>query len=107
MFESCKNKAAAFEWLAYLATGKGQETWCTASGNIPVSKEVQKLPFFQNNRFMRTSIEGAPSAGIYPILPSTTEFISVVWPNTAGGALTGKLSAEEAMAALQKSLHGN
>lgn len=107
IFESCKNKQAAFDWLSYLATGKGQETWCVATGNIPVSKEVQKLPFFQNNRFMKASIDGAPFAGILPILPSTTEFISVVWPNTVGGALTGKLSAEEAMKTLQNSLHGN
>ena len=107
IFESCRNKEAAFEWLAYLATGKGQETWCVASGNIPVSREVQRLPHFQNNRFMRTSIEGAPFAGILPILPSTTEFISTVWPNTVAGALTGRMSAEEAMRTLQRSLHGN
>jgi len=107
MFESCKNKAAAFEWLAYLATGKGQTTWCTATGNVPVSKEVQKLPQFQNNRFMKASIDGAPFAGIIPILPTTTEFISVVWPNTIGGALTGKITAEDAMRTLQRSLHGN
>ena len=106
IFESCKNKAAAFEWLAYLATGKGQETWCTATGNVPVSKVVQKLPQFQNNRFMKASIDGAPFAGILPILPTTTEFISVVWPNTIGGALTGKITAEEAMSTLQKTLHG-
>jgi multiple sugar transport system substrate-binding protein len=107
IFESCKNKEAAFEWLAYLATGKGQETWCTATGNVPVSKEVQKLSQFQNNRFMKASIEGAPYAGILPILPSTTEFISVTWPNTVAGALTGRISAEEAMRTLQRSLHGN
>jgi multiple sugar transport system substrate-binding protein len=105
IFESCKNKEAAFEWLAYLATGKGQETWCTETGNVPVSKEVQKLPQFQDNRFMKASIDGAPFAGILPILPATTEFISVIWPNTIGGALTGQISAEEAMKTLQNGLH--
>jgi len=107
IFESCRNKEAAFEWIAYLATGKGQETWCVATGNVPVSREVQKLPHFQNNRFMKASIEGAPYAGIIPILPSTSEFISVVWPNTIGGALTGIISAEDAMRTLQRTLHGN
>jgi len=107
IFESCRNKEAAFEWIAYLATGKGQETWCVATGNVPVSREVQKLPHFQNNRFMKASIDGAPYAGIIPILPSTSEFISVVWPNTIGGALTGVVSAEDAMRTLQRSLHGN
>jgi multiple sugar transport system substrate-binding protein len=105
MFESCANKEAAFEWLAYLATGKGQETWCTETGNVPVSKTVQQLPFFQDNRFMKASIDGQPFAGIFPILPKTTEWISVIWPNTVAAALTGQATAEEAMAALQKGLY--
>jgi multiple sugar transport system substrate-binding protein len=107
MFESCKNKEAAFAWLAYLATGKGQETWCTITGNVPVSKDVQKLPQFQNNRFMKASIDGAPFAGIFPILPTTTEWISVIWPNTVSGALTGQITAEVALKTLQKGLYGN
>jgi multiple sugar transport system substrate-binding protein len=107
IFESCKSKEAAFEWLAYLATGKGQETWCVATGNVPVSRTVQRLPHFQDNRFMKASIDGAPFAGILPILPTTTEFISTVWPNTIGGALLGRITAEEAMRTLQRSLYGN
>ncbi len=106
MLKSTKNKDAAFEWLAYLATGKGQETWCTVTGNVPVSKTVKELPFFQNNRFMKVSIEGAPYAGILPILDTTTEWISTIWPNTVAAALTGKLSAAEAMKQLQAGLWG-
>jgi len=107
IFESSRNKEAAFEWLAYLATGRGQETWCVATNNVPVSRTVQRLPHFQNNRFMRASIDGAPFAGILPILPTSTEFISTVWPNTVAAALTGRMTAEEAMRTLQRSLHEN
>lgn len=107
MFEKTKNKNAAFEWLAYLATGKGQETWCTATGNVPVSKKVQKLPVFQDNKFMKVSIEGQPHAGILPILDTTTEWISTIWPNTVASALAGKTSAADAMKTLQKGLYGN
>jgi multiple sugar transport system substrate-binding protein len=105
MFESCENKEAAFMWMAYLATGKGQETWCTETGNVPVSKKVQQLPQFQDNRFMKASIDGQPFAGIFPILPKTTEWISVIWPNTVAAALTGEIATEEAMEALQKGLY--
>jgi multiple sugar transport system substrate-binding protein len=105
MFESCKNKEAAFAWLAYLATGKGQETWCTETGNVPVSKKTQQLVQFQDNRFMKASIDGQPFAGIFPILPKTTEWISSIWPNTVAGVLTGQTSAEEAMTVLQKGLY--
>jgi len=104
MLKSAKNKDAAFEWLAYLATGKGQETWCTVTGNVPVSKTVKELPFFQSNRFMKVSIEGAPWAGILPILDTTTEWINNIWPNTVSAALLGKISAAEAMKKLQAGL---
>ena len=106
MFEKCKSKDAAFDWLAYLATGKGQETWCVATGNVPVSKKVQALSTFQNNRFMKVSIAGAPYAGIFPILDTTTEWISTIWPNTIANALAGKATATETMAILQKGLYG-
>lgn len=105
MFEKTANKDAAFKWLAYLATGKGQETWCTATGNVPVSKKVQALPVFQNNKFMKVSIQGAPFAGIFPILDTTTEWISTIWPNTVANALGGKATATETMAILQKGLY--
>lgn len=103
MFESCQNKEAAFEWMSYLATGKGQETWCTVTGNVPVAARVQALDQFQNDRFMKTSIEGSSVAGILPVLDTTTEWISN-WPSVIQQALLGDITAEEAMQELQDSL---
>ena len=103
MFESCANKEAAFEWMAYLATGKGQETWCTVTGNVPVAARVQEMEQFQSNPFMKVSIEGAPVAGILPILDTTTEWISN-WPGTIQQALLGQITAEECMKTLQAAL---
>lgn len=103
MFESCQNKEAAFEWMTYLATGKGQETWCTVTGNVPVAARVQALPQFQDNRFMKASIEGSPVAGILPVLDTTTEWISN-WPAVIQQALLGDITAEECMQELQATL---
>ena len=103
MFASCKNKEAAFEWLAYLAAGKGQETWCTVTGNVPVAASVQALPVFQENPFMQVSIEGQPVAGILPVLDTTTTWISN-WPSVIQQALLGDISAEDAMQTLQETL---
>ncbi len=103
MFESCQNKEAAFEWMAYLATGKGQETWCTVTGNVPVAARVQALPQFQENKFMKVSIEGAPVAGILPVRDTTTEWISN-WPATIQQALLGQISAEDCMKQLQAAM---
>ncbi|MGP4038539.1 ABC transporter substrate-binding protein [Gracilibacillus sp. D59] len=105
IFESTEHKEAAFEWVSYLATGKGQEDWTIATGNVPVSTRVQEMDHFQNNKFMKASIEGMPFAGILPIKDTTTEWISTVWPNTTASALLGDITAEEAMQQLQKSLH--
>ncbi len=107
IFEKCDNKDAAFQWVAYLATGKGQEDWCKTTGNVPVSKRVQALPEFQENKFMKVSIKGAPYAGIFPILDTTTEWISTIWPNTTAAALAGNKTAAQAMQELQKGLYGS
>jgi multiple sugar transport system substrate-binding protein len=53
---------------------------------------------------MKVSIEGAPWAGILPILDTTTEWINNIWPNTVSAALLGKISAAEAMKKLQAGL---
>lgn len=103
MFDSCQNKEAAFEWMAYLATGKGQETWCTVTGNVPVAARVQALPQFQENRFMKVSIEGSPVAGILPVLDTTTQWIAD-WPATIQKALLGETTAEECMKTLQAAM---
>jgi multiple sugar transport system substrate-binding protein len=105
LFASCKNKEAAFQWLAYLATGKGQETWCETTGNVPVAASVKAMDVFQNNPFMKVSIEGAPFAGILPILATTTEWISDVWPSTVQQALLGEITAQECMDTLQAALY--
>lgn len=107
IFEACDNKDAAFEWVAYLATGKGQEEWCKTTGNVPVSKRVQAMPEFQNNKFMKVSIQGSPYAGIFPILDTTTEWINTIWPNTVAAALAGQKNAAQAMQELQTGLYGS
>ena len=105
IFESCENKEAAFEWVSYLATGEGQKMWCEGTGNVPVSKTLQETDFFQNNRFMKASIEGQSYAGILPILDTTTEWVSTIWPNTVAQALSGGITAEQCMQTLQDGLY--
>ena len=105
IFESCENKAAAFEWVSYLATGEGQKMWCEGTGQVPVSQTVQQGEYFQNNKFMKASIEGMDYAGIIPIKDTTSEWISTVWPSTVGQALTGEISAKECMEILQEELY--
>ena len=81
MFDSCENKAAAFEWMKYLATEEGQEMWCEGTGQVPVSQTVQQEDYFQNDKFMKVSMEGVDIAGTVPVKDTTTEWITN-WPAT-------------------------
>lgn len=105
IFESCENKEAAFEWVKYLAAGEGQKMWCEGTGNVPVSQTVQEGEYFQSNRFMQASIAGIDYAGIIPILDTTTEWISTIWPSTVSQALTGDITPEECMEVLKTELY--
>jgi multiple sugar transport system substrate-binding protein len=105
MFADSKNKDAAFEWIAYLANGKGQETWCVTTGNVPVSQRVRALPAIDENRFMKVSVEGAPFADIIPVRETTTDWINNIWPGTIQRALLGQITSTEAMTILQKGLY--
>lgn len=104
MFESCENKAAAFEWMKYLAAYDGQEMWCEGTGQVPVSQRVQKLDYFQNDPFMKVSFEGMDFAGIVPILDTTTEWITS-WKDVVQQGLTGDKTAAECMDTMQKTLY--
>ena len=79
--------------------------WCKTTNNVPVSKTVQADSYFQDNRFMQASIAGQSYAGIIPILDTTSEWISTIWPNTVAQALSGDITAEEAMTTLNEALY--
>ena len=79
--------------------------WCEGTGNVPVSQTVQEGEYFQSNRFMQASIAGIDYAGIIPILDTTTEWISTIWPSTVSQALTGDITPEECMEVLKTELY--
>lgn len=106
IFKSCEHPDAAFEWVKYLAAGEGQKMWCEGTGNVPVSKTVSQESFFQDNRFMKASLDGESYAGILPIRDTTTEWISTTWPNTVAAALSGQMDAKTCMQTLQDALWG-
>ena len=88
----------------YLATEEGQEMWCEGTGQVPVSQTVQQEDYFQNDKFMKVSMEGVDIAGTVPVKDTTTEWISN-WPATISQALTGEITAKECMDKLDKALN--
>ena len=100
VMSSTKNPEAAFEFMKYMAAGKGEEMWCEATGNVPVSERVQAMDFVQSNPFLQISIGGIDVAGILPCNPTTSEFISA-WPNIIAQGLEGTKTAEQVCGELQ------
>jgi len=90
--------------MKYLATEEGQEMWCEGTGQVPVSQTVQQEDYFQNDKFMKVSMEGVDIAGTVPVKDTTTEWISN-WPATISQALTGEITAKECMDKLDKALN--
>lgn len=103
IFAASENKAAAFEWLKWMAVGEGQQIWCETTGQIPVSTSVQQGDYFQADEFMKVSFDGISVAGVLPVLDTTTEWITN-WPAVVSTALTGEVSAEECMQTLHSTL---
>ena len=104
MAEACENKAAAFEWMKYLAAYEGQQMWCEGTGQVPVSKTVQATEYFQNDKFQKVSASGMDVAGIIPVLDTTTEFVSN-WKDIIAQALVGDITAAECMQKLNDILY--
>ncbi|HWR45912.1 sugar ABC transporter substrate-binding protein [Sporomusa sp.] len=105
IFSSSKNKEAAFVFLSWLSEKNQIDKWCKASGNVPVLKSVQKMDYYQNNRFMKASFDSLPFAHVYPVTTGMGEWIESVWPAMVQQALEGKISADEMMDKLAEEMN--
>lgn len=105
MFSNSKNKEAAFTFISWLAEKNQIDKWCQSSGDVPVCKSVQKMDFYQNNRFMKASFESLPFAHVFPVTPVMGEWIESIWPAVTQQALEGKLSSQDMMNKLEESMN--
>jgi multiple sugar transport system substrate-binding protein len=97
LFNTSKHKKEAFTFISWLAEKEQIDKWCRASGNVPVLKSVQKMDYYQNNRFMKVSFESMPYAHVYPINSAMGEWIEAIWPATMQRALEGLITGDQAV----------
>ncbi|MFO7160831.1 MAG: sugar ABC transporter substrate-binding protein [[Clostridium] cellulosi] len=103
---STKHQDAAIKWVEYLASADAVKKWDLATGNLPVVSSVAEAAEFKDNKFMKVSMESQSYAGIFPILPTTANWVNNVWAPVMQQALMGKISAEEAVKQLDAQLKG-
>lgn len=106
VISSTKNKDAAVKWVEYLASADAVSAWDDATGNLPVCTSVANTAANKNNKFMKVSMDSASYAGIFPILPTTANWVSNLWAPIMQQALLGKITAAEAVKQLDAGLKG-
>ena len=104
MFSTSKYKKEAFTFISWLAEKEQIDRWCRASGNVPVSKSVQAMEYYQTNRFMKASFESMPYAHVYPVTPVMGEWIESLWPATTQLALEGTITPDQMMKTLAEAM---
>lgn len=104
VFKDSKHKEAAFTFVSWLAEKEQINKWCRASGNVPISKSVQELDYYQENRFMKASFDSLPFAKVYPVNNAMGEWIETLWPALNQQALEGKITGEEMMNKLEEAM---
>lgn len=106
IYEQCENKEAAFEFYKYMTVGEGGTTWFKGTGKGLGTSNIQATEEFKSNPFQAVAAEALKNAGVMPPTDTLTEFINNVWAPTNQQALMGQITPEEALAEMNKALHG-
>jgi len=88
---------AAFRWLAFIASTDFQRYWIRQEGGVPFNPSLSKDPAIMADRFVRVTLEGAPSWGVMPNTPGMGEFNDSRWPALMAQTLTGKMDPDAMM----------
>jgi multiple sugar transport system substrate-binding protein len=99
-------KEAAFEWIAFIASPDFQDDWCKGTGGVPYNMSIANDPFYQENRFVKATLEGAPAWDVFPTTRGMGEFDATKWPTLMQECLTGVITPEQMMKDLNEFLEG-
>lgn len=102
--EASEHKDEAFEFASWLASAYAVEIWSQGYGTIPLVSSVAELPYYQENPFMRVSIEIAEFASMPPYIDTMGRWSEQIWPATFQQNLMGQMSSEEALEILAREL---
>lgn len=106
IMSSTKHPEAAFDFAKFMATGKGQEMWFEGTRKCNLNEKISAREDFQNNQFLKTSLEGLDHAGMFPFTPHCSEFISTTWASITQRILLDQLSVEDGMQEYKTALYG-
>jgi multiple sugar transport system substrate-binding protein len=105
IFKTSKNKEAAFTFISWLAEKEANDKWAEGTGVLPVVAALQSK-YAAKDRFYKASIDSAPFAGIYPLLPTLGKWTSTTWPQAMQQALNGQIDSKTMCKILADGLRG-
>jgi multiple sugar transport system substrate-binding protein len=106
VFASSKAKEAAFRWISFLSTGENNVALCKLTGQLPVASSAAANWSAHPKRFVEASTASIPIASSLPDSPKTPDFIARIWPTNMQRALTGEISPDDMMKAIEQHFHG-
>ena len=105
MFKACKNKEAAFTFMAWITEKEQNDYWAGGTGVMPVLNSLNKK-YAAINRFYKAQSESVPFAGVYPLLPTVGRWSEVTWPAVMQQALNGQIDGKTCMKQLADGMRG-
>ena len=104
IFAGSKAKEATFRWISFLSTAENNTALTKLTGQLPVSSKANAdwVP----QRFVDASRASVSIAGPLPDSPKTPDFIGRIWPTNMQRALTGQISPDDMMKAIEQHFHG-
>jgi multiple sugar transport system substrate-binding protein len=106
VFSASKNPEAAWAWISWLSTAKGNLLYNKAAGQMTVTTSGAANWTLHPKRFVDATVQSLPFAGVLPNLPQTADFTRVVWPQTTQKTLLGQVEPDEMMRVFEKLFFG-
>ncbi|MET0428468.1 MAG: extracellular solute-binding protein, partial [Microvirga sp.] len=106
VFSASKVKDAAFKWISFLSTGENNVELNKLTGQLPITTSGGASWTGHPRRFVEASAASLPIAGSLPDHPKTPDFIARIWPTNMQRALTGEISPDDMMKAIEQHFNG-
>ena len=106
VFAASKAKDAAFRWISFLSIAENNAALNKLTGQLPISTAARADWTVQPKRFVEASSASLPIAASLPDSPKTPDFIARIWPTNMQRALTGEISPDDMMKAIEQHFHG-
>jgi multiple sugar transport system substrate-binding protein len=106
VFSGSKNKEAAFRWISFLSSGENNTEQAKLSGQLPVTISGNKNWTQHPQRFVDASSSSLPIARSLPDHVKTPDFTARILPTNIQRALSGEISPDDVMKAIDQLYHG-